>query len=94
MQEGYLNQPPLADRFKEENTNRAIKEWIPNRQHCSDCRHAVVGGTWPDPMVRCELGLGRRATIKLAALLRSHGPGFMAAKDCESFDSMNDLGVR
>ena len=76
-----------------ENTIRAINQWIPGRQHCSDCRHAVVGGIWPNPMVRCELGHGK-PEIKLAALLRSHGPGFMAVRDCADFDSMNDQGAR
>lgn len=83
-----------ADRIKEETTMRAINEWIPNRLHCSDCRHAVVGGVWPSPIARCELGHGKRANIQLAALLRSHGPGFMAAKECPDFTSMNDQGVR
>ena len=83
-----------SDRMKEESTVRAINEWLPNRRHCSDCRHAIVSGKWPSPVVHCELGIGKRYEIQLAALLRSHGPGFKAATNCTEFDSMNDKGVR
>ena len=58
--------------------------------HCSNCRHAIVSGEWPDVKVECEQNYGKMKA--LAAVIRSGGQGFKPAAACPDFTSMSDAG--
>lgn len=73
-------------------TTAAVRElcacWQPRTTpHCSDCRHAVVGGQPSEPTVRCARGHG--GPVPLWRLIRLVRPlGFRPAAACPDFDSM------
>lgn len=68
-----------------------IADWEPPTDaHCSNCLHAVVGGTPEEPRARCEFGYGR-GSMPLWTLIRASRPlQFAPARDCADFQSMSD----
>lgn len=94
--------PTLAEARKEGIRTRNgllpsyTRDWDPveRHTHCSNCLHCVVSDGENEPMVGCEMGVGRQhddTPKPLLKVIRPYHPySFAAASKCPKFTCMTD----